>query len=210
MIMQLLRDESAGTALRGVAAADGIAAFDTAGRLVHVASALVRVTTPTEATAIWEGLTALFKRSRRAEVVQRHIFALWTADPDAVPRALRKDWLLVLFRLLWELQTSDETLTLAILSSVLECLRRRRRRLVLGSDQGGTAADMVLGSSGENAVGDTVEKLHAAIIPFFCQRTATRKRRQSSPAKPGAWTCIYPIKRLSLTPASLNRWRKHG
>ena len=200
MIMQLLRDESAGTALRGVAAADGIAAFDTAGRLVHVASALVRVTTPTEATAIWEGLTALFKRSRRAEVVQRHIFALWTADPDAVPRALRKDWLLVLFRLLWELQTSDETLTLAILSSVLECLRRRRRRLVLGSDQGGTAADMVLGSSGENAVGDAVEKLHAAIIPFFCQRTATRKRRQSSPAKPGAWTCIYPIKRLSHQP----------
>lgn len=77
MALQLLADESAGTALKGVSAADGIAAFDTGASLVKVAHTLLRLSQPAETNDIWAGLTALFQRSRPRESIQRHLFKLW-------------------------------------------------------------------------------------------------------------------------------------
>lgn len=182
MTLQLLTDESAAAARKGVAAADGIAAFDTGEALVRVASTLLRVSQPTEAGALWGGMTALFKRSRPTEAVQRHLFDLWASDPEAVPASLWKDWLMVLFKLLWELQSTDEGLSLAILCSLLGCLRRRRKQLIRKGDE-----DTVLGW-GEDTIADNIEALQKAFIPFFCQRTTSRKRRQSAPARLGGET----------------------
>ena len=181
MTLQLLTDESAAVARKGVAAADGIAAFDTGEALVRVASTLLRVSEPAEATALWGGMTTLFKRSRPSEAVQGHLFDLWASDPDAVPASLWKDWLMVLFKLLWELQlqSTNEALSLAILCSLLGCLRRRRKQLIRKGDE-----DTVLGW-GEDTIADNIEALQKAFIPFFCQRTTSRKRRQSAPARLG-------------------------
>jgi hypothetical protein len=75
--VQLLTDQSAATALKGVAAADGIAAFDSGAGLVRAASTLLRLSQPAEASEIWDGMTALFRRSRPTEAIQRHLFTLW-------------------------------------------------------------------------------------------------------------------------------------
>ena len=77
MALELLTDESATNVLRGVSAADGIAAFDTGAVLVKVAHTLLRLSQPDDANDIWSGLTALFRRSRPREAMQRHLFKLW-------------------------------------------------------------------------------------------------------------------------------------
>lgn len=77
MALQLITDQSVGTALKGVSAADGIAAFDTGAALVKVAHTLLRLSQPAESNDIWAGLTALFRRSRPREAIQRHLFKLW-------------------------------------------------------------------------------------------------------------------------------------
>lgn len=100
-------------------------------------------------------------------------------DPDAVPSSLWKDWLLVLFKLLWDLKATDEALSYAILCSLLTCLRHRRKQLVILGDE-----EEVL-QSGEPTIADRIESLQKAFIPFFCQRTTSRARRQSAPAKLG-------------------------
>lgn len=79
MALQLLTDESAAVALKGVAAADGIASFDTGCALVKVAQILLSISQPADANEIWYGLTALFRRSRARETIQRHLFKLWEA-----------------------------------------------------------------------------------------------------------------------------------
>jgi hypothetical protein len=93
---------------------------------------------------------------------------------------LWKDWLLVLFKLLWDLKATDEAFSHAILCSLLRCLRHRRKQLVIRGDE-----EEVL-QSGEDTIADRVEGLQKAFIPFFCQRTTSRTRRQSAPAKLGA------------------------
>lgn len=77
MALQLITDESAAVALKGVAAADGIASFDTGGALVKVAHTLLKISQPADAKEIWNGLTAMFRRSRPRETIQRHLFKLW-------------------------------------------------------------------------------------------------------------------------------------
>lgn len=108
-----------------------------------------------------------------------HHLARNATDPDAVPASLWKDWLMVLFKLLWDLKATDEALSHAILCALLGCLRRRRKQLVTKGDE-----EEVLGW-GEDVIADKIEALQKAFIPFFCQRTMNRKRRQSAPAKLG-------------------------
>jgi len=86
---------------------------------------------------------------------------------------------MVLFKLLWDLKATDEALSHAILCALLGCLRRRRKQLVTKGDE-----EEVLGW-GEDVIADKIEALQKAFIPFFCQRTMNRKRRQSAPAKLG-------------------------
>ena len=207
MALQMLTDERVAVVLKGVAAADGMAAFDTGASLVKVAHTLLRLSQPTDAEDIWDGLTALFRRCRPRDAMQRHLFRLWESgelcclslstgrlfclvlmnslcvphatDPDAVPASMWKDWLLVLFKLLWDLKATDETISHAILCSLMGCLRRRRKQLVSRGNE-----EEVL-QSGENTIADKIESLQRAFIPFFCQRTTSRTRRQSAPAKLG-------------------------
>lgn len=209
MTLQLLNDKSAAVVLKGVSAADGIAGFDTGAALVKVAHTLLRLSQPADMNDIWAGLTALFRRSRPRETIQWHLFKLWESgaidhswtfrtefiltsrvhsqhvfanatDADAVPNTLWKDWLLVLFKLLWDLKATDETLSYAILCSLLRCLRHRRKQVVIRGDE-----EEVL-QSGVDTIADRIEGLQKAFIPFFCQRTTNRTRRQSAPAKLGA------------------------
>ena len=152
---------------------------------------------PVQALGIWYGPYPSEDKSISTSVQlfvnSQHV--LNATDPNAVPSSLWKDWLLVLFKLLWDLKATDEALSHAILCSLLTCLRHRRKQLVICADE-----EEVL-QSGEATIADRIESLQKAFIPFFCQRTTSRKRRQSAPAKLGVQQHVLACSCAFVSPA---------